>query len=122
MISLHDSLDSSPDLLGPLQVAGGDALPELLQFLARPFHGLFPLRLLVAAPLVGVDDEDAQRGIPRRDLLRPGAQGMGLSFLGVDATGAVDPLRVVDGREPGIEPGIAPPLDPDEEPMMIFRD
>src|SRR5947208_1965865 len=79
------------------------------------FHGLFSLRLLVAAPLIGVDDDHAQRGIPRRDLLRPGAQGMGLSFLGVDATGAVDPLRVVDGREPGVELGIAPPLDPDEE-------
>jgi hypothetical protein len=47
---------------------------------------------------------------------------IGLSFPGVDAAGTIDPLRIVDGVEPGIELGITPPLDPDEESMLILCD
>src|SRR5439155_9815622 len=117
-----NSLDGGPDLLGLLQGAGSHTLLELLQVLAGPLHRLFPLRMLEAAALVGVDDEDAEVGIPGRDFLSTRAEGIGLSFLGVDAPGTVDPLRVVDGVEPGIELGIAPPLDPDQKPMILFRD
>ena len=122
MIFLHDSLDGSPDLLGPLQVARGDTLLELLQSLACSLHRLFTLRLLVAAALVGVDDDHTQVGISGGDFLGTGARRVGLPFPGIDAAGTVDPLRVVDGVEPGVELGVAPPLDPNEESMLIFRD
>src|SRR4051794_9160135 len=117
-----DSLDGGTDLLGPLQVARGHTPPELLQSLACPLHRLFALRLLVAAALVGIDDDRAQVGISGGDFLGAGAWRVGLSFPGRDAAGTVDPPGVVDGVEPGVELGVAPPLDPDEEPMLIFRD
>jgi hypothetical protein len=120
VIFLHDPLDSSPDLLGPLQVAGGDSLLEFLQSLACALHRLLALRLLVAATLVGVDDEDAQVGTSRGDFLGAGARRIGLPFPGIDAARTVDPLRVVDGIEPGVELGVAAPLDPDEKSLLIF--
>ncbi|MBV8266211.1 MAG: hypothetical protein JO252_07795 [Planctomycetaceae bacterium] len=90
-----------------------------MSFLACALHRLRTLRLLVAAALIGVDDEDAQVGTSRGDFLGAGAKGIGSSFLGIDAAGIADPLRVVDGVEPGIELGIPPPLDPDEESLTI---
>jgi glyoxylase-like metal-dependent hydrolase (beta-lactamase superfamily II) len=80
VIFLHDPLDGSADLLGPLQVARGDPLLELLQLLARPLHGLLALRLLVAAAFLGVDDEDAQVGTSRGDYLGAGAKGIGVAI------------------------------------------
>src|SRR5260370_11693435 len=122
MISLHDSLDGRTDLLGPLHVARGDTLLELLQFLTCSFHRLLTLGLLVAAALVRIDDDHADLGISGGNFLSAGAWRVGLPLLGADAAGTVDPLRVVDGIEPDVELGVAPPLDPDEEPMLIFRD
>ena len=121
MIFLHDPLDSSPDLLGPLQAAGGDSLLEFLQFLACSLHRLLALRLLVAATLVRVDDEHAQLGSSRRDFLGARPRGIGLPFPGIDTAGTVAPLRVVDGVEPGVDLGVAPPLDPDQKSLLIIR-
>ena len=122
VISLHDAFDGRPDLLGPLQVAGGDTLLELLQFLTCSLHRLLTLRLFVAAPLVGVDDDHAHVGISGGDFLGARAGRVGLPFPSVDAAGTVNPLGFVDGVEPGIELGVASPLDPDEESMLVFRD
>jgi hypothetical protein len=122
VISLHDPLGGRTDLLRPLQVARGDSLFELLQFLTCSFHRLFTLRLLIAATLVGVDHDHPQVGISRGNFLGSGARRVGLSFPSVGAAGAVDPLRVVDGVEPTVEFGVTPPLDPDEVSMLILRD
>ena len=113
---------AAPIFSGRFKSPAGDTLLELLQFLACPLHRLFTLRLLVAAALVGVDDDHAQVGISRGDFLGARARRVGLPFPGIDAAGTVDPLRVVDGVEPGVELGVAPPLDPDEKSMLIFRD
>ena len=48
------------------------------------------------------------------------ARWIGLPFPRIDAAGTVDPLRVVNGIEPGVELGVTPPLDPDEKSMLIF--
>ena len=62
-------------------------------------------------------------GMLRREF--PGRQDawrIGLPFPGVDAAGAVDPLRVVNGVEPGLELGVAPRLIPDQKSLLIFSD
>ena len=122
MISLHNPFHSRSDLLGLLQGAASHTLLELLQFLTCSLHCLFALPLLVGAALVGVDDDHADCGIAGGDFLGAGARRVGLSFPRVDAARTVDPLRVVNGVDPGIELGIAPPLDPDEKSVLIVRD
>ncbi len=109
---------AAPIFSGRFKLAGGDPLLELLQSLAGSLHRLFPLRLLVAAALVGVDDDDAQVGISGGDFLGTGARRVGLPFPGIDAAGTTDPLRVVDGVEPTVDLGVAPPLDPDQESLL----
>ena len=59
---------AAPIFSGRFKPAGGHPLLELLQPLAGSLHRLFPLGLLVAAPLVGVDDDDPQTGIARERL------------------------------------------------------
>src|SRR5207248_2533794 len=103
---------SGPDLLGPLQVTRGDSLLELLQALAGPLHRLFPFGLLIAAALVGVDDDDAQVRIAGADFLGPCPRRVGLPFPGIDAAGTGEPLRLINGVEPTVNLGVASPLDP----------
>src|SRR5262249_1452911 len=96
MIFPHDSCDGGTDLLRPLQVARGHTPLELLQLPAGSIHRLLTLRLFMDAAFVGVDDDDAQGGVPGVDFLGPRAGRIGLSFAGVDAPRAVDPLRFVE--------------------------
>ena len=77
---------AAPIFSGCFKLAGGHPLLELLQALAGSLHRLFPLGLLVAAPLVGVDDDDPQIGIARQDFLGTGPRRVGLPFLGIDAS------------------------------------
>jgi hypothetical protein len=45
---------------------------------------------------------------------------IGLAFLGVDATGTVDPLGLIDGVEPLVQLGVAPPLQTNQKSIDFF--
>src|SRR5208337_2859620 len=109
MAPLQQPLGRGADLLGLLQLAGRYAQLQFLQRLARPLHRLYPHRLLIGAPLVGIDDDHPHAGDSRGDPLRPGARRIDL-LSRRDPYRAIDPLGLVDGSQPLIQLSVPPPL------------
>jgi hypothetical protein len=91
------------------------------QFGSRSFHRLLSFAFLVSAALVRIDDEHSLRRLAAGYFLNTRAEWVGLLFASGDAHGAIHPLAVVQGLQPGVQLGIAAAFQAHQIPMAIAQ-